>query len=249
MVSLNSFTFAVNLQSTQTLLKMFAYMLYRRRRTSKLNLLPRPFLMFGLSGCILTKKRTLHIPSPRRGTNTSQKKSRNRITVVECSNQQRPPRRRRTSKAKGNARGSRQAKTTVKKRRPEIKGSKHIDKSRLRRKRAKTAAEDNVTEQSEVRICGAAVGNGFCHQSEHGKAKVYDIFQQCIGKQYTIKVKVGMSKYGNEREFKGVKKIIRYKDKQTANSIPKAKKRLQEAADDNKIKVTMNDVKRAKENE
>ncbi|KAK9675437.1 hypothetical protein RND81_11G007000 [Saponaria officinalis] len=62
--------------------------------------------------------------------------------------------------------GSRQAKTTVKKRRPEIKGSKHIDKSRLRRKRAKTAAEDNVTEQSEVRICGAAVGNGFCHQSE-----------------------------------------------------------------------------------
>ncbi|KAK9675427.1 hypothetical protein RND81_11G007000 [Saponaria officinalis] len=166
MVSLNSFTFAVNLQSTQTLLKMFAYMLYRRRRTSKLNLLPRPFLMFGLSGCILTKKRTLHIPSPRRGTNTSQKKSRNRITVVECSNQQRPPRRRRTSKAKGNARGSRQAKTTVKKRRPEIKGSKHIDKSRLRRKRAKTAAEDNVTEQSEVRICGAAVGNGFCHQSE-----------------------------------------------------------------------------------
>ncbi|KAK9690427.1 hypothetical protein RND81_09G127200 [Saponaria officinalis] len=46
------------------------------------------------------------------------------------------------------------------------------------------------------------------YEKEDGKAKVYEIFQQCVGKPYTFKVKVGMSKYGNERELKGVKTII-----------------------------------------
>ncbi|KAK9726686.1 hypothetical protein RND81_05G230500 [Saponaria officinalis] len=55
------------------------------------------------------------------------------------------------------------------------------------------------------------------YEKENGKEQVYELLQECVGKKYTFKVKVGESKYNGERELKGQKNIIvpksSYKDK------------------------------------
>ncbi|XP_074311622.1 uncharacterized protein LOC141647374 isoform X2 [Silene latifolia] len=41
----------------------------------------------------------------------------------------------------------------------------------------------------------------YLYEKEDEKGRVLNILQECIGKQYTFKVKVGMSKFVNEREL------------------------------------------------
>ncbi|KAK9683506.1 hypothetical protein RND81_10G146200 [Saponaria officinalis] len=58
--------------------------------------------------------------------------------------------------------------------------------------------------------------------------KVYEILQQCVGKKYMFKVKVGESKYNGERELKD-RKTLPYPNQATeTNTNAKDKKQLQE---------------------
>ncbi|KAH9616311.1 hypothetical protein KSS87_016535 [Heliosperma pusillum] len=53
------------------------------------------------------------------------------------------------------------------------------------------------------------------YEQENGKGRVFDILQQCIGKQHKFKVKVGMSRFGYERELKGQKTFPTNEDIET----------------------------------
>ncbi|KAH9611600.1 hypothetical protein KSS87_007793 [Heliosperma pusillum] len=53
------------------------------------------------------------------------------------------------------------------------------------------------------------------YEQENGKGRVFDILQQCIGKQHKFKVKVGMSRFGYERELKGKKTFPTNEDIET----------------------------------
>ncbi|XP_074316996.1 replication protein A 70 kDa DNA-binding subunit B-like [Silene latifolia] len=63
------------------------------------------------------------------------------------------------------------------------------------------------------------------YEQENGKERVFDILQQCIGKQHTFKVKVGMSKFGLERELKGQKTITSEEDEESKTMMNKGKEK------------------------
>ncbi|KAH9618550.1 hypothetical protein KSS87_019774 [Heliosperma pusillum] len=56
------------------------------------------------------------------------------------------------------------------------------------------------------------------YEKEDGKGRVYNILQECIGKQYKFKVKIGMSKYGHERELKGQKTLTNEEYEETGKA-------------------------------
>ncbi|KAK9740671.1 hypothetical protein RND81_03G052700 [Saponaria officinalis] len=56
------------------------------------------------------------------------------------------------------------------------------------------------------------------YEKENGKEQVYEILQQCVGKKYIFRVKIGESKYSGERELKG-QKTLPYQNQATMINI------------------------------
>ncbi|XP_074265105.1 uncharacterized protein LOC141587526 [Silene latifolia] len=53
------------------------------------------------------------------------------------------------------------------------------------------------------------------YEKEKGKQKVYEILQDCVGRQFTFKVMIGTSNYGDTRELKVVKTYLGEQTKTT----------------------------------